>query len=589
MSNLATLIFGPLCGPECRRALARGWLIVVRSLAAISVFFVAIIAYWVWWLNLGWDPYYKLQGEIRIGQIIVEGMLITIALVLGPAVMAGSLAGEKERGVLALLLTTRVRSREIVTGRLAGKLTQVGMILLGCLPAAAWLAGLSGVALSRFLIYIGLPVAVAIGGCGLAALASTLSRRGRDALLSVYLIDLFFMLAPLANFFRIPAGAFDWFAALNPYTGLDALIMGDNQALAWISSALWMAIGVLGVAISSWRLRPSCLAPLDGERVRGRSKRMFLVPPVNEKRPMLWKELFIERVGTLGRFGRFTGFLLVLALGGGSIVLTTLTVLDVKQLNSYELADWSRDQLDKWIGGSGTFIACLIQWAIGLRAAVSISSERERGTWDALLTSPLDAGSIVIAKLWGSLHAIRWLIIAAFVAWTLGAGTGAISINRALDWGVGVLVVGAFMAAVGVRTSLTSPTATRAMSITVGVWLGSIVVSRCVALLFMAAGFILVSAFWLATSQIGLTAPTAAVFIPGFFTYGWPIALNLTYLIATIFIVIDTRIRFDRLAGRMTEGELAVAVDDLIYGRPADEFLQEPNAAAFGAEPRRNP
>ena len=73
MSNLATLIFGPLCGPECRRALARGWLIVVRSLAAISVFFVAIIAYWVWWLNLGWDPYYKLQGEIRIGQIIVEG------------------------------------------------------------------------------------------------------------------------------------------------------------------------------------------------------------------------------------------------------------------------------------------------------------------------------------------------------------------------------------------------------------------------------------------------------------------------------------------------------------------------------------
>ena len=36
------------------------------------------------------------------------------------------------------------------------------------------------------------------------------------------------------------------------------------------------------------------------------------------------------------------------------------------------------------------FIGFLIQWAIGLRAAVAISSERERGTWDALLTSPLE-------------------------------------------------------------------------------------------------------------------------------------------------------------------------------------------------------
>ena len=36
----------------------------------------------------------------------------------------------------------------------------------------------------------------------------------------------------------------------------------------------------------------------------------------------------------------------------------------------------------------------LIQWAVGLRAAVSISSERERGTWDALMTSPLDARAI---------------------------------------------------------------------------------------------------------------------------------------------------------------------------------------------------
>ena len=586
MNNLATILFGPLCGPECRRALVRGWLILVRCLAAIAIFFVALIAYWVWWLQLGWDGYYKLQLEIKIGQLIVEGMMVTIAMILGPALMAGSLAGEKERGVLALLLTTRMRSREIVTGRLVGKLTQVGMILLAGLPAIAWLGGLSGVSPGKFLIYILLPVSVALGGCGLAAVASTLSRRGRDALLSVYLIDLFFMLTPLGNYFGVSTTAFGWFAGLNPFTGLSPLVFEDYPTNAWISSLLWIGIGLLGVTIASWRLRPSCLAPLDGERVGGRSKRPFFVPPVNEIRPMLWKELYIERVGTLGRFGRYAGMLLVLALGGGTIVLTAMLVTAGTQFGSYDLAEWSIEQLERWIGGSGILLTCLIQWAIGLRAAVSISSERERGTWDALLTSPLDAGSIVRAKVWGSLYAIRWLIIAAFVAWILGAGAGAITVYQAVDWGLGVLIVGAFMAAVGVRTSLTTPTATRAMSITIGVWLGSVVASRFIGALLMAAGFILVTALWLALTQLGLTGPRPPVSLPMILYYGWPIALNLAYLIATILVVIDTRIRFDRLAGRMTEGDLAVAVDDLIYGRPADEYLPEGSPHAFGAEPR---
>jgi len=447
VNDLLTLILGPLYGPECRRALARGWIILVRCLAGAAVFFVAMVAYWWWTLNLGWNSYFKQTYEIPTALTIVEGMMLTIAMVLGPAVMAGSLAGEKERGVLALLLTTRVRSREIVTGRLVGKLAQVGMILLACVPALAWLAGMKGIGVVDFLIYLILPISVAIGGGGLAALASTLSRRGRDALLSVYLIDLFFMLTPLAKMFGVAPGAMDWVAALNPFVGLSALVYADQPKLSWISSGIWLSIGVLGVAVASWRLRPSCLAPLDGDRISRRSKRPYFVPPINEDKPMLWKELFIERVGTLGRFGKWAGIFLVVMMGGGSLVLTVMMVADVFGVGSYKLADWSRYQLESWIGGSGTFITCLIQWAIGIRAAVSISSERERGTWDALLTSPLDANSIVLAKLWGSLHALRWLVISAFVAWILGAATEAISIDTAVRWGLDVLFVGAFMAA----------------------------------------------------------------------------------------------------------------------------------------------
>ena len=52
---------------------------------------------------------------------------------------------------------------------------------------------------------------------------------------------------------------------------------------------------------------------------------------------------------------------------------------------------------------------------------------------------------------------------ATFLAWTLAAATGAVPVSDTVSRMAEVLVVGAFMAAVGVRTSLACNTATRAM------------------------------------------------------------------------------------------------------------------------------
>ena len=119
------------------------------------------------------------------------------------------------------------------------------------------------------------------------------------------------------------------------------------------------------------------------------------------------------------------------------------------------------------------FIGFLIQCAIGLRAAVTISSERERGTWDALLTSPLEGTEIVRGKLWGSLYALKWLIGSAVLAWTITLALGGMFVPEYAEQMVGLAVIGTFMAAVGVRTSLRSPTATRSMGVTMAFWLGA--------------------------------------------------------------------------------------------------------------------
>ncbi|GAC1468300.1 MAG: hypothetical protein NVSMB9_10830 [Isosphaeraceae bacterium] len=576
MLNLVTRLTGPLAGPECRRSLGRGWLILVRIAAALAMFGVALLTLWYWWINRRLDPYYQPLWELRLGLILIEGMFVTIALVLGPAVLAGSLAGDRERGTLALLLTSRVNAFEIVLGRLTGKLTQVGMILLAGVPALVLLAALRGSGPGSIFLLLLLPLCVAIGGGGLSVLASILVRRGRDALLLVYLVDLFFLLSPLASAFGLPASAVDWISAFNPFVGSQHLILQGDVEPAWTSIGIWLTLGLAGTALASCRLRSSCLAPLDGERTHRSRGRRWFTPPLGDRPPMLWKERFIERAGTLGRLGRWVGAVLVLAMLASSIGFTAIILWHGQAQGDPRWSDWARDEFGQWVQSSGALLSCLIQWAIGLRAAVSISSERERMTWDALLCSPLEAGEIVRGKLSGSLNALRGLIFAAFLSWLLAAATRAVEMSVVMTWSSEVLLIGCFMAAVGVRTSLACGTATRAMSLTIGIWLGAYVAASFAAALFLAEVILLCNFAWILSSWLGVAPPFAGFWMPLSMKVAWPLSRGAIYLFATLLIVADTILRFDRIAGRMTAGQVALAFEELVHGRPtAPEFLEE--------------
>jgi ABC-type transport system involved in multi-copper enzyme maturation permease subunit len=579
MVSLTGVVLGPLAGPECRRATSRGWLILVRALAALAILGVALIVVWYWWINQQIDLQYLPYAELRVGLAIIEGMAVTIALVMGPALLAGTIAGEKERGTLGLLLTTRVSAREIVTARLAAKWLQVAMVLLASAPALILLGALAGLSLAAQALLGALPLAVALGGGGLAVAASTVSRRSRDALLGVYLLDMLFLLVPLASYRGWFPPVLEWLAALNPYGSMSRLVWREETAPALVSVSLWLALGLGGVALASWRLVPSCLAALDGATVRKRGTRRGWVPPLDD-RPMLWKELYIERVGTLGRFGRWLGIVLVAGLGGGSAALAAVYAWSLLVRPDPAWAQWASESLTLGIGHSGMFIAWLIEWAVGLRAAVAIASERERGTWDALLTSPLSGREIVWGKLAGGLYALRWVFAAALFAWTAALGCGAMDLGAYAALVAGTLAIGAFMAAVGVRTSLSASTAARAMSWTIAVWLVAHVVVAIIAGIVIGLVALLCLTAWAAAARLGLVVWSAGPWFPISMSLAWPLTTNAIYVLATVILVGDTSLRFDRIAGRMTEGKVAVALDRVIYGQPVPpvpfgEYAQE--------------
>jgi ABC-type transport system involved in multi-copper enzyme maturation permease subunit len=536
-----------------------------------------------WWLRILSDPFYMPTELMTIALATAAPILLTIVVVQAPAVLAGSLAGERERGVLQLLLTTAASPREIVTGRLLGKLSQVGMILLAGVPLLALLAAWNGLSLLEAVSLVLLLAAVGFGGGGLAVGASIVSRRGRDALLSVYILMLVLVLSPLLAAVGLPAWAVDWLKWFNPYTSMSHLIAEREVTPALATSGFWLVIGFTGVAVAAWRLRPTCLAL--GDTVK-KSRRRIWVPALGD-RPMLWKELYIERVASLGRFGRWLGAFMTVFIGGGSLALAGIILWSLFVRGETDWSGWATNVLAvSLLHANGVFMGWLLQWAVGLRAAVSIASERERATWDALLMSPLQPGEIVRAKLSGSLNAVRWMAGAMVLAWTLAVVVRAVSVGDYVTWMAANATAGLLMAAVGVRCSLSLPTATKAMTWTIGLWIASLAVVSFVAISIIALVCLLFIAIWMAAVQYGFALITSTPWFPMSFAVGWPLAVNLVTLLTTFLIVLDTSLRFDRIAGRMAGGAVAATVDNWLHGHTLQPVFL-PNKRAVVAKGTR--
>ena len=614
--------FGPLTKPECLRASRRGWLVWLRLIPAVGAGSVVFLVTWFWATMLDFDSAHLPYYELRVGLTAIAGGLVALAALIPPAVLAGSLAGEKERGSIGLLLSTQATAADIVLSRWIARLAPVGLVAAAALPLLLGMAAVAGLNPPVVLMLIVLPLVVGLGGGGFALGVSAVSKRGRDALLLIYLVE---VVLTLGSLFATPLGGGTnqsmlayalgvvGLGAFNPFGALGPLIWGEQVWPAVATTVLWAIMGLVGLGVACWRLRPSCLNDGSGSNRNARRFRRswgHRVPPVGT-RPMLWKELHIERAGSLGRVGRWIGAGLVLWLGLGSLILGGLVALEYSRTASGATVagrtpapsalpsapvvttqgltvnvtipqasptrasasfpgsePWAVSVLASWYGGSALLISFLIQWAIGLRAGVAIASERERGTWDGLLTSPLDGAEIVRGKLWGSLHALRWLIGSALLAWTITWAVDGMTNRQYFTTLAETATWSVLMAAAGVAFSLRTATATRAMGATLAGWLGAFVGLKLIAI-FVCLLVMLVCLFaWLSLIQLGFVDAAMTPWFPMSFSLGMEWVFCVATMALAAAIIAETRLRFDRVAGRMTGGATAVAIDKLLHGRP---------------------
>ncbi|HEY5312595.1 MAG TPA: ABC transporter permease subunit [Pirellulales bacterium] len=421
------MLLGPIFSLELVTCARRGRYYLVRVLYALVLLFTLAITYQS---SRVWRPPAGIHGVANVARDFFEafGVLQVLAiLLLGPAMVAGTIAQERERRTIEYLFTSQLTNADIVLGKLAARLLNIAFLLAAGIPVLALAMLLGGIPPAAMLgvSLLTLETLVAVGS--LSIVVSVGRRRTRDAVIAAYLLLVAVLILPVigcqlgyaqsagfwATLGRTVASACEPVYKLNPFAVLAEMnarpLSGDP--LAWRLAKIFAAYAGFSAA---------CLALAVGTvrrsyaRSEGRpaGRRWLALPawrPPVWNRALVWKEMFIEpAMGRLGWIGRIALAVLLAAL-----FLSWLAALDTGLTGSAQRRSFVQTTI---------MIACCLE-CFGLlmaaaRAATSVTSEMERDCWVTLLSTPLSAAEILRGKLLGNLYAVRWVTAGVLVFWT---------------------------------------------------------------------------------------------------------------------------------------------------------------------------
>ncbi|MGP0067706.1 MAG: ABC transporter permease subunit [Isosphaeraceae bacterium] len=410
-------------------------------------------------LTLTWGPSNRPINSLAEAAAIARLFFHTViavqlgmVLLAAPAATAGAICVDKARGTLLHAFVTDLTDREIVLGKLGARLAPVLALMAYGLPVLALGSFLGGIDLAAALGAELVTAGTAVLCCSLALLTSVWARKPHQALLLAYaMVGLWVGFVPALNvLFR-----------MGPPTTLAALVLDmSNPLLAAFAPEFFPPVGAVGlreqfayfivtlliarglVALATWRLRPTVLdqANRPQKRVRPDAPARlvdYLPGPSLDANPVLWREWHRKRPSRwTGRF--WTAY----------AVISTLSSLYV--LGWYYA--WWGDGLI--YSGIHVVAAQVNAWqvAIGLlllsvSAATTLAEERDRGSLDVIMATPLTSREIVWGKWWGTFAMVPRLAILPI--W-ITAGASMIT-----DGVIGlVLMIGLILAYAAAITSL---------------------------------------------------------------------------------------------------------------------------------------
>jgi ABC-type transport system involved in multi-copper enzyme maturation permease subunit len=502
-------LFGPILWYDLVRTSRR-----MRTYLARAAYLLALLAILgILYLNV-W-PYAQaarlLPSQVaRVAAVFCYTFLIAqyVLMVLAtPAFTAGAVAEERQKKTIQFLLITDLRNHEIVLGKLASRMAHLGLLLLAGLPVLGLLELLGGVDPHLVLAcFAGTAVTMA-SAAGLSILASVVARPARAAVILAYgWMVAYVVVCVLGSVAPYWFGKQPFYAAAaaNPLSldSVIAVIEAGNPVAAAntvfssypIEPALLRSLGAYSLFHGAVAAAATLTASLLVRRASLREPKPPAAgtatarPPVGAQ-PVLWKETYAS-IGPRRRWIAMIGFGLLVLVSVAFLVWGVCDrILEMNRMTQYPPAHvvfgeedyWKvvRQYLNRWVRIVGTITAMLALVGVAVQAAQSIRVERDRETFDSLLTCPLTAAEILYGKWMGSILSVRWLLLWLAFVWGLavfGAGLHPLAVPLlALTW----CVYAAAMASIGLWFSLVARTSMRAVlyailtavGLSVGHWL----------------------------------------------------------------------------------------------------------------------
>jgi ABC-type Na+ efflux pump permease subunit len=434
-------LFGPMLFYELVRVARRRRYFYFRCLYVLLLSLMLGWVYLIWYLDTS-------TGRMRSNEMarFAEAFFYTfmsvqfiVMVVLTPAYTAGAIAEEKERRTLEFVLATDLRNREIVLSKLLSRMANITLLMLAGLPILSFLQFLGGVDPNLVLAGFAATGLTMFSLAGLSILNSAVTKRPRDAIALTYLGAAAYLILSAASWaLLIPTGfstatwTLPWLGPVTVKDFAHTVSVGNIVAVCFqlayevstgknIADSLPAILrdyalfhGLVALVCTGWavlRLRALALKQSYGKVQKLPWQTRWWGRPGVGARPMLWKEVFIESGVRFNALGRILVLVLVIASFIPVVFIFDEFFHGLLQPTArpyYPGWEALNRAMNIWVRVLGSLVACLMLLAVAARASSSISNERDRQTFDALLTTPLDSNAILSAKWIGNVLSVRW-------------------------------------------------------------------------------------------------------------------------------------------------------------------------------------
>lgn len=447
------MLAGPLFSREVLTTPRRASHYLLRAGYVAALF---VLMYTAGQATFGWQQTRSVGDLARFGSLVFQVFsLVQLSLVLFFAMLfaAGTVAQEKDRRTLILLLMTDLRNHEMVFGKLLGSLLSVGVLIAASIPVFAFVHMLGGVTLEQIVWSQAICLATGVAAGSWGALMGFWREKTFQTVAFSVLGLLVFLGVTEAVTAAVgidrPIGRYA--AALNPYRAMMSVLdplqrstgLGPAHVSAWepLVALLGLAAALNGLAVARLRAwNPSQLvfeaAKFDEDAAGGRHARHR---PIWDN-PVIWREI------CTWAYGRKVFIVKIAYFALAAFAVTSLSnggAAGEKVLGMISPAGFA------FVG-----LSMITLMLVNAQAVTALTSERDQQTLDLLLMTDVSAKEFIFGKLGGILYNTKELIAIPLLLAVWQVAAGRVTVEDFIYLFVGYAVLVAFAAMLGLHSGL---------------------------------------------------------------------------------------------------------------------------------------